>query len=199
MIRSLLVRLARDDKGVTLIEFAMVVPVLAVLLMGLFDLGYRSYAASVLQGALHDAARTATVGGYTMPQIDARVRQQLSHFASVGSVTTATSSYYDFSAVSMPEKITSDTAPTGQYNAGDCFEDANGNGSYDLDRGRGGMGGADDIVRYTVTLTYPRVFPMAGLLGWSESETITSNTVLRNQPYAGRSVTTSVICTPPTP
>ena len=48
--------------GVTIIEFAMILPVLLLLLLGLFDLGYRSYASSVLQGALHEAARMATVG-----------------------------------------------------------------------------------------------------------------------------------------
>ena len=32
------------------LEFAMVAPVMLLLLLGLFDLGYRSYASSVLQG-----------------------------------------------------------------------------------------------------------------------------------------------------
>jgi hypothetical protein len=105
------------------------------------------------------------------------------------------SSYYDFAGVAMPEKITSDTAPTGQYNNGDCFEDANGNGTYDTDRGRSGsMGGSDDIVRYRVTLTYPRFIPIHRFLGWSGSESITADTVLRNQPYAGRSISTVVVC-----
>ena len=63
-------RLLRSALGATraarrIVEFAMVLPVLCVLLLGIFDLGYRSYAASVVQGALHDAARMATVGGVT--------------------------------------------------------------------------------------------------------------------------------------
>ena len=183
---SLLRRLRDDRSGVTIIEFAMVAPVLLLLLLGFFDLGYRSYASSVLQGALHDAARMATVGGYSMDQIDARVKTRLSNFATRSTVTTSASSYYDFSGVSQPEKIVGDTAPLNAYNAGDCFEDANGNNSYDTDRGRSGTGNSDDIVRYSVTISFPRILPMGRLMGWGDTQTITSNTVLRNQPYAGR-------------
>ena len=142
----LLRRLRRDSSAVTIVEFAMVVPVMLLLLLGLFDLGYRAYAASVLQGALHDAARMATVGGYSMTQIDTRVKTRLSNFATRSTVTTAAASYYEFSGVSQPEKVVGDTVPLNSYNAGDCFEDVNGNNAYDTDRGRGGTGNADDIV-----------------------------------------------------
>jgi Flp pilus assembly pilin Flp len=193
--RFLIRRLRTDSRGATLVEFAMILPALCVLLVAIFELGYRAYAASVIQGALHEAARMATVGGIPMTTIDAHIRQRLSNFALNSTVTTETRSYYDFANVAMPEKITQDTAPLGSYNAGDCYEDANGNSSYDLDRGRSGMGNADDIVRYQITMTYPRILPVAQFLGWSNTETIVSNTVLRNQPFAGRSISTVIRCT----
>jgi len=193
--RFLIKRIRTDRSGATIVEFAMILPALCVLLLGIFELGYRSYAASLIQGALHEAARMATVGGIPMTTIDAHVKQRLSNFANNATVTTQTTSYYDFAGVAMPEKITQDTAPLGTYNAGDCYEDANGNSSYDLDRGRGGMGNADDIVRYQITMTYPRILPVDSFLGWSSTETIVSNTVLRNQPFAGRSISTVIICT----
>lgn len=179
-------RLGRDRRAVTIIEFAMIAPVLLLLLLGFFDLGYRSYASSVLQGALHDAARMATVGGYTMTQIDARVKARLSNFATRSTVTTTATSYYQFSGVSQPEKIVGDTVPLGSYNSGDCFEDANGSNTYDNDRGSSGTGNSDDIVRYSVTITFPRILPMGSLMGWGNTQTLTSDTVLRNQPYAAR-------------
>lgn len=185
--------LRRDQRGVTILEFAMVAPVMLLLLLGLFDLGYRAYAASVLQGALHDAARMATVGGYSMAQIDARVKTRLSNFATRSTVTTAAASYYEFSGVSQPEKIVGDTVPLNSYNPGDCFEDVNGNNAYDTDRGRSGTGNADDIVRYSVTITFPRVFPLGTFMGWPNTQTLSANTVLRNQPYAGRNMTTNRI------
>ena len=193
MTISLLRRLRRDSKAVTIVEFAMVAPVMLLLLLGLFDLGYRAYASSVLQGALHDAARMATVGGYSMTQIDARVKTRLSNFATRSTVTTAAASYYEFSGVSQPEKIVGDTAPTNSYNPGDCFEDVNGNNAYDTDRGRSGTGNADDIVRYRVTINFTRIFPLGYLLGWPPTQTLTQETVLRNQPYAGRTQTVNRI------
>jgi Flp pilus assembly protein TadG len=159
-----------------------------MLLLGLLDLGYRSYAASMVQGALHDAARMATVGNFTLTQIDNRVKARLANFATSSTVTTSTTSYYDFTGVSQPEKIVGDTAPLNSYNSGDCFEDANGNNSYNTDRGRDSTGGADDIVRYQVTISFPRIVPLGGFLGWGNTQTITQNTVLRNQPFAGRAI-----------
>ena len=187
-LSALLRSLRREDSGVTILEFAMVAPVMLLLLLGFFDLGYRAYASSVLQGALHDAARMATVGGYSMTQIDTRVKTRLSNFATRSVTTTEAASYYQFSGVSQPELIVGDTTPLNTYNAGDCFEDQNGNNSYDTDRARSGTGGSDDIVRYRVSITFPRVFPLGILLGWSNSQTLSSETVLRNQPYAGRSI-----------
>lgn len=189
MIRHPVRALRADEGGATIVEFAMILPTLCVLLLATFELGYRSYAASVLQGALHEAARMATVGNVNMTQIDTRVRDRLSNFARNSTVTIATQSYYDFTGVRQAEDIPGDTHPVGSYNRGDCWEDANGNNQFDLDRGRGGFGGADDIVRYEVSMTYPRMFPIYNFLGWSNSETITANTVLRNQPYAGRAIT----------
>jgi len=187
-------RALADESGATLVEFAAILPALCVLLLGIFELGYRSYVASVLQGALHEAARMATVGGVSMTTIDNHVRQRLSNFNSQGTVATSSTSYYDFAGVSMPEKITQDTAPVGSYNAGDCYEDANNNSAYDLDRGSNGMGNADDIVRYQVSITFPRIVPIGAFLGWGNTQTITSNTVLRNQPYAGRVNATVIRC-----
>jgi Flp pilus assembly protein TadG len=181
-------RLGRDARGATIVEFAVVLPVLSLLVLGLLDMGYRSYATSMVQGALHDASRMATVGSYTLAQIDTRVKARLSNFATRSTVTTTTTSYYDFSGVAQAEKIVGDTAPIGPYNAGDCFEDANGNNAYDTDRGRNSTGGADDIVRYQVSITYPRIVPLGGFMGWGNTQTITQNTVLRNQPFAGRSI-----------
>jgi Flp pilus assembly pilin Flp len=195
MSRRLTLRaLRRDTRGATIVEFAIVVPVLAMLLLGTLDLGYRSYVTSIVQGALHEAARMATVGGVSTSQIQTHVQNRLRDFSRNATITTTTRSYSDFSGVNVPETITQDTAPVGSYNAGDCFQDANGNGTYDLDRGRGGLGGAEDVVFFEVVMTYPHIVPVGTLLGWSSNVTVRQNTVLRNQPYAGRNTNVTVIC-----
>jgi Flp pilus assembly protein TadG len=185
--------LARNARGATIIEFAMILPALCVILMATFELGYRMYVSSVLQGALHEAARMATVGTMSTTQIDTHVKQRLNSFSHAATITTSVDSYDDFTQVNVPERISQDTVPLGQYNPGDCYEDHNNNQRYDLDRGRSGLGQADDIVRYGVSISYPRMFPVAGLMGWGNTDTITANTVLRNQPYAGRSIPTPVV------
>jgi Flp pilus assembly protein TadG len=186
--------LRRSERGATVVEFALVLPVMCVLLLGTLDLGYRSYVTSIVQGSLHEAARMATVGGVPTSAIEAHVRDRLRDFSGGATISTTTRSYADFNGVRTPETVTQDTAPMGQYNQGDCFQDVNGNGSYDLDRGRGGLGGAEDVVYFEVTMSYPRIVPLDRLLGWDENVTITQNTLLRNQPYAGRSNSTTIVC-----
>lgn len=189
--------LRRDQKGATIVEFALVLPVLSVLLLGTLDLGYRSYATSIVQGSLHEAARMATVGNVTTTQIESRVTSRLRDFSRDATISTATRSYVDFNGVGVPEVITSDTVPVGTYNTGDCYQDINGNGRYDLDRGRTGVGGSEDVVYFEVTMRYPHIVPIANFLGsnWSNDVVITQNTLLRNQPYAGRNVATpAVLC-----
>lgn len=183
---ALIKRLHGDAGGAALMEFALILPALCMLLMAIFSLGYRSYAASVLQGSLQEAARMATVGGVTQAQIDARVRYRLNHFANRSTVTITTRSYSEFSGVAMPERITNDTSPIGSYNVGDCYEDANNNSRFDLDRGSADLGSADDIVLYQVSMVYPQIVPVGRFLGWSDTETLTASIALRNQPYAGR-------------
>lgn len=187
-------RLAKDESGAYVVELALIAPVFAVTLMGLFDIAYGVYVSSAVDGALHDAARAATVGTITGTQIDTMVQSRLSPFKNGGTVAINMQSYSEFTDVRKPEKITGDTVPLNQYNTGDCYEDANGNGRYDLDRGRTGLGQADDVVNYEVSITYNRLFPMAGLLGWGNTATITHSTVLRNQPYAARATGVTIRC-----
>ena len=196
MRRLLTLRALRSDAGgATIVEFALILPVLCMMLLGTLDLGYRSYVSSVVQGTLHDAARMATVGGVTTAQIQTFVQNRLQAFSRNATITTSARSYTDFSGVKVPETITQDTSPFGVYNTGDCFQDANGNGAYDTDRGRSGTGASEDVVYFEVTMTYPHIMPVGKLFGWSGNVTTTQNTVLRNQPYAARNTAVSVICT----
>jgi Flp pilus assembly protein TadG len=196
MMRPAILRaLRRDTRAATIVEFALILPVLCMMLLGTLDLGYRSYVGSVVQGTLHDAARMATVGNVTTDQIQTFVQNRLQAFSRNATITTSARSYSDFSGVKVPETITQDTVPLGVYNAGDCFVDTNGNGSYDTDRGRSGTGASEDVVYFEVTMTYPHIMPVGELFGWSGNVTTTQNTVLRNQPFGSHTNSVNVICT----
>lgn len=185
---SLMRRLQRNRRGATLMEFGLIAGPLILTIMAICDLGYQSYLRSVARGVLERAARSASVGTLNGDQIDAYVKEQMSTIAAKNSEDPqiVKKSYYDFSRVNKPEKITEDTAPLGTYNVGDCYEDANNNNNYDTNSGSTGLGGADDIIYYEVTIRMPRLFPMAKILGWSETQSVTATTMLRNQPWANQ-------------
>lgn len=186
--------LRQDVRGATLVEFAIVAMPLIVMMMAMFDLGFREYISIQLAGALDQSARQVTVGtATTVATVKASVTAQIRTILPGATVTVVPSSYNAFSKVGKPEPITTDTAPTGVYNKGDCFEDVNGNGVWDADSGLSGTGGSDDIVYYTATVTYPEIVPMRRLLGWSATETVTGTAMMKNQPYASQA-DPAVIC-----
>lgn len=196
MIRvpGILARLRRDQRGMNIVEFALILTPLLTVLLVIIDLGYRMYLEVVVEGTLNKAARQATVGGVATTDIDSYVRQQLAAFSKNATITIDKQSYYQFSGVGKPEKILTDTIPLGVFNKGDCFEDSKANGMYDSDQGTEGLGGSDDIVYYSVKVEFPRLVPLGRFLGFSNRETVEAKTVLRNQPF-GAQGTPAKVCT----
>jgi Flp pilus assembly protein TadG len=177
-------RLARDSRGATAVEFAAIAPAMLMVVLGLMDLGYNIYANTLLEGAVHQAGRDSTIEGAETRglAIDNQVREVVTNLAPNAKVSFDRRAYIDFSDVDRPEDFT-DTNEDGTCSDGEPFEDINDNGTWDEDRGRADMGGARDAVLYTVTVRYPRPFPVMKLLGFSPNVTSTAQTVLRNQPY----------------
>lgn len=184
-------RLRRDERGVTLVEFGLVSPVLILMLMALIDLGFRSYVGMQLQGTLDQAARKVTVGSVSASTVNSFVQQRMTAIIRTATVAVTEKNYDNFSRVGKPEPITTDIAPIGTYNKGDCFLDLNGNGTWDSDSGASGSGGGDDIVYYTATVSFPALMPLGRLLGWPTTETVSATMMMRNQPYSAQA-------TPPT-
>lgn len=192
MIGRRLWRLARDRRGVAAVEFALVSVPLIVMLLALVDLGFRSYIASQLQGTLDQAARRVTIGGVSTTTVKTFVTERIRRILPGADVDVVPKSYDDFSDVGKPEPITTDTAPYGTYNAGDCFLDLNSNGRWDSDGGTSGNGTGDDIVYYVATVRYPALMPLRNFLGWSATERVSATMMMRNQPYAGQPQPTTV-------
>jgi Flp pilus assembly pilin Flp len=173
-----------DEAGVTVVEFALIAPVLLVMVMGLFDMGYTMYVNSMLQGAIQKVARDSTIEGAagSTAALDQRVTDAVKTVVFHSTLNFSRKSYASFSDVSQPEDFT-DLDSDGDCNSGEPYEDANGNGTWDEDRGVAGQGGARDAVLYSVRVTYARPFPIASLIGQDDTFTLESSTVLRNQPY----------------
>ena len=188
--------LLRNTRGATIVEFAIVSPVMILMMMGLGDLSYQVYAQSILNGAMQKAGRDSAIqgGANNTAAIDAKVSAMVKNIAKNATITFTRKNYDSFSVI-KPEPFT-DTNGNGVRNAGECYTDINGNNQWDADPGETGQGGANDVTVYTATVTYPHLFPVVGLLGWPSTQTITASTLLKNQPYASQTtVTPATVCT----
>tara|TARA_R110001606_G_scaffold31849_1_gene97030 strand:+ start:577 stop:1182 length:606 start_codon:yes stop_codon:yes gene_type:complete len=189
MIRRLLrkTRILADERGATLVEFGLVAGPFFLMLLGIMDLGYRGYVDTVSKSVLHQVARDASTGEMTSAQIEQQVNNGLGDLVLNNAVIdVSTESYFDFTNIGKPEKLTTDNNNNGTVDPGDCFIDNNGNGVFDTDYGIAGTGGPDDIVSYKIEITSPRLFPLASMIGLDETMTISNSTAVRNQPYGAQ-------------
>lgn len=184
-LHALMSRLRRDARGLAAVEFALTAPVFFLILMGTFDFCWQMYAQQVLQGAVSKAGRDSTLESYATNQtaLDTRVRSQVLNVFKNADVTFKRKAYESFDQVGIEERYT-DTNKNGRYDFGECFEDANQSGAWDADRGRSGNGTANDVILYTASMKFDRILPVWKMLGQPQSTTLSSSTVLRNQPFA---------------
>ncbi|MEY4237515.1 MAG: hypothetical protein RL339_116 [Pseudomonadota bacterium] len=184
-MRRRLGQLAADCQGATIVEFALITPVLLLTLMGLFDMAHNMYTAQMLNGAIQQAARNSTIEGAQSREaaLDLIVTKSVKAISPGATVRFSRAAYRDFTSVGRPEDW-NDIDNDGNCNNGEPYEDANDNSAWDRSPGSAGFGGARDAVLYTVTINYPRLFPVARLIpGQSEIMEMQSATVLRNQPF----------------
>jgi len=185
-VRSLL----RDRRGGPTAEFAMTLPAVLLLGLGFGDLAYQAYLESVLTGAVQKAGRDSTIQGAATQtsQIDQNVINIVKSAAPQATFVSSRENYDNYTEIG-PEPFT-DTNHNGVRDKGECYSDVNGNGQWDSDPGVAGQGGANDVTYYKMQVTFPRLFPFAWLIGWSQKVTISASTILKNQPYATQTVNT---------
>lgn len=179
---------ARDQRGTTVVEFAVVAVPLCMLIFGGIDLAYQAYATSLVQGTTNAAARMATMEGATAAKVQTYVNAQLASLAPSSSIEITAKNFLTYNKIGAPEKLTTDKDGDGVYDKadGDCFIDDNRNKIYDTaSQGATGLGTAEDVVRYQVKVTYNRLSPLPYLAGMGRTVTITRETLMRNEPYAG--------------
>lgn len=200
-----LTRLRKDQRGAALMEFALIAPIFALLIMGMLDIGHSMYVKGVLEGVVQKAGRDSMLqtGPTNAVAIDASVRTAVTKVANTATVTTTRTAYADFANVGAPEPFVDGNANAVRNN-GECYQDVNRNGVWDVVAGGSGQGAASDAVVYTVTMTYPHFFPLPSLLNMfpgaqtspmSTMMSLSASTLLRNQPYAVYAPPL-VVCTP---
>lgn len=185
--------LLADSRGTTVVEFAIIAPVMGLVLLGGFDVGHTLYMRATLQGALQKAARDSSLesGAATTRQeaLDKKITAQAKALANDADVKITRRYYRTFETASAAKaEIWTEVNGNGRCDAGEPFQDANRNGQWDADGGDGGQGGAKDATLYTVTVSYRRLFPLNNFIGGSNRTKVSASAILRNQPYAEQGV-----------
>lgn len=184
MSRHLLRRLARDTRGVSAVEFGLLALPFCFLLMGSFDIAYQAYVRAAAQGAVETLTRAITIQGADENDATADLKATIQKVASKADVAIERGSVSRFSQFGAMERLTLDANNNGVLDKSDCWEDVDNNGIRNtVSVGANSIGGADDIVRYNVTVTYDRLFPIWKMIGVTDKATVSAATLIRRQPY----------------
>lgn len=192
-----------DQSGSSLPEFAIVGPVLMMMLFGIFDFSHTLYMQAMVDGEVARAAREAGLIDDTPAQtvieqaaVISSLKAQIKtlHSGAIIDVTPQFFTSYTRAANPVGEAITLDANSNGVCNTNDEYFDENSSGTYDASGIPTGQGGARDVVKYNVTVNYPRMFPIHAFFGGSNQTVIKSTAVLTNQPYNTQSIGSTQKC-----
>jgi len=177
--------LRRCEAGASAVEFALVAPVMLMLMMQIFNLGQMIYGKVLLGGAVEQAARTSALETANTSAADAQVRAIVGRVLAGATITGTRSSYFDFADIGRPERW-NDVNGDGNCSSGESYVDENRSGGWERDVGATGNGGAGDVVIYTVTAAYDPLFRVPFAPGSWRRTTLRAVAVRKNQPYASQ-------------
>ncbi|TNE60954.1 MAG: pilus assembly protein [Alphaproteobacteria bacterium] len=183
--RSLWRRFRRNDAGATVVEFAIGLPVVLSLVVGILEISNYFFLSAAIENAVLRASRFGITGatddGTTRAdQVRAIIEEYTFGRVDMDKVQIETLVYEQFADIGEPEPYT-DSNDSGSYEEGEPFSDVNGNGVWDDDMATAGLGNSGDIVLYRVSYAAPS---LTGVLDWaSESINLTATVAVRNEPY----------------
>lgn len=178
--------LRRCEEGSTIVEFAIVAPVLLMMIAGAVELGYMAMVRSSLEGATIAAARQALTGACPEER-EGRMRTFITErLAAYRTATTEPEilirNYGErMSDVGTMEPF-EDENGNGEFDLGEKYDDVNADGKWG-DRGTvGDLGGPGDVVYYEANLAISPLFPFLKWVAPGDPFHMHSATVVRNEP-----------------
>jgi Flp pilus assembly pilin Flp len=192
-VRRAFHRLWRDRDGAAALEFALVLPPLCLILVGMFEMAMVTFCQASMEGALREAARYGMTGQEeaTVDERKDKILEIVDRYTlglfNIDDATVTTKIYSDFNdagGAELAEPLTYDANGDGVYNPGtDEYQDVNGNGQYDNPRDDAGE--AAEIVEYTVEYDWPLMTPFIGrIMGNAQHKIpLKASIVLRNEPW----------------
>jgi Flp pilus assembly protein TadG len=170
MKSKFLTRFRQDREGTAIIEFAIVAPMLFLLLIGIIEVGLIFFTTIVLEGATNIGSRIGRTG-YTPTGMTREdyIRSQIVSFSGgyldPADLQIDMLAYQGFNNINQPEPCHIAVCTEQTTNPSE-FDDINGNGHWDPDQGIAGAGNGRAIVLYRVNYDWPIFTPMMrGVLG----------------------------------
>lgn len=182
--------LVADQDGSMAVEFALVIPSLILLLIGIIEVSLVMFASSVLENATTFSSRVGKTGFFNgtvsrEEMILQTVRARTRGLLNPANLSVQTRVYERFSEIGAAEPLTRDVNGNGTYDFGDEYNDINGNGQWDADMARSGAGQQCEVVVYTVRYPWQMMTPFIKRLAPNGGVIpLTSYVVVRNEPYA---------------
>lgn len=181
-------RFWRADEGVSAIEFAVIAPILLLLIFGIVEFATIMLLANIMENATSISSRLGKTG-YSASGKSREDTIRDSVIARAGNLIkpsqlVITSKYYEqFDQIGDAEPW-NDANHNGIAEAGE-YNDINGNGHWDSDMGLAGYGDAEDIVVYSIRYPWHVMTPiMRELIGDENGDfPITAHAVVKNEPY----------------
>lgn len=177
-------RLGRD--GIAALEFALIAPVVMLMLMGVIEFSMIGFVQSVMESATFNASRLGKTGynttGVSRTQtIINMINQRTAGLLDPTMISVSSTAYGQFGSVGLNESYT-DTNANGRYDAGEAYVDANANGVADI--GTSGYGNTGEVVLYTISYPWPIYTPFIGaFFGNNSTVTISTRAVVKNEPW----------------
>lgn len=179
-------RLRGEEGGATVVEFAFVFPVFLLAVLGAIETAMVIFISSSIEAAVLEASRYGITGG-TVPGVTREervlgiVENKTYGLVDMDRVEIDTLVYESFDDIGQPEPF-DDANGNGAYDLGEAFTDVNGNGQWDADMGAAGLGGPSDVVVYSVSYAWGIMTPMMrNIMG--ESVLHVSSVAVRNEPF----------------
>lgn len=177
--------LRRCEAGATAVEFALVLPLLLLFALGSIEAAIVLFVRSAMESAVLEASRYGATGSEDGVSRAARVLQIVEArtygLLDPDSIRLDTLIYDDFDDIGKPEPFV-DANGSGFHEPGESFTDVNGNGRWDSDMGKAGLGGRNAVVVYRLTYAWGIVTPMLRAV-MGESVLNQSSVAVRNEPF----------------
>lgn len=184
-----LTRLLRDRSGTAAVEFALAIPALVLLTIGVIEVAMVLFVTTLAEGGLREAARYGITGqnpaeGSREDEILQIVQDHTHGLIEASAANLDIVTYPGFDDVQAEEPYTDNSPANGAYDNGEDYDDLNSNGEWDSGNGTAGAGGSGSVVIYTLNFDWDFMTPVFTVFGGPEGTMELSASIsVKNEPY----------------